>query len=328
MTRLLHPLGSFGKRDACVHVAVGIVRNGAGEVLLTRRPDHVHQGGLWEFPGGKVETGETVETALVRELREELGIHVCTARPLIRIRHAYSDKGVLLDVWCVVKYSGQPAGLEGQPLAWAAPQALPRYALPAADRPIINALRLPGEYLITGAPVASRERFLRRLERALQRGVALVQLRAKELGETALLDLYQEAQILGRRYAVSVLLNGSPAQADRVNADGIHLTAACLRLLDRRPLPEDRWVAASCHNRAELRHACRLGVDFAVLSPVKATASHREAMPIGWKGFQALAEEANIPVYALGGMTPADLEQAWRHGAQGIAAIRAFWESG
>jgi 8-oxo-dGTP diphosphatase len=227
-----------------------------------------------------------------------------------------------------LEYCGRPWGLEGQPLAWVTPQALPRYALPAADRPIINALRLPAEYLITGASVDSPERFLRRLERALQRGVALVQLRAKELHETMLLDLYQEAQILGKRYGVPILLNGSLAQADKVNADGVHLTAARLRVLDSRPLPVDRWVAASCHNRAELRHACRIGVDFAVLSPVKATASHREAIPLGWKGFQALAEEANIPVYALGGMTSADLEQAWHHGAQGIAAIRAFWDNG
>ena len=327
MTCLL-PSQSLDRRNAWIHVAVGIVRNAAGEVLLTRRPNHVHQGGLWEFPGGKVETGETVETALVRELHEELGIQVGATRPLIRIRHAYSDKNVLLDVWCVVEYNGQPRGLEGQPLAWAAPQVLSRYALPAADRPIINALRLPAEYFITGAPVNSPERFLRRLERVLQRGIALVQLRAKELEETALLDLYQQAQVLGRHYGVPILLNGSPALGDRVNLDGIHLPAAYLRLLDRRPLPIDRWVAASCHNNEELRHARRIGVDFAVLSPVKVTASHSGVLPIGWKRFQELVGEANIPVYALGGMTPADLELARRYGAQGIAAIRAFWESG
>jgi 8-oxo-dGTP diphosphatase len=327
MPRVLHPLVSSGQQNVWVHVAVGIVRNAAGEVLLTRRPDHVHQGGLWEFPGGKVETGETVEIALGRELREELGIQVRVARPLIRVRHAYPDKGVLLDVWCVAEYNGQPSGQEGQPLVWAVPQALPSYTLPAADRPIINAVRLPAEYLITGAPANSPERFLRRLERALQRGIALVQLRAKPLCETALLDLYQQAQVLGRRYGVPILLNGSPVQADRVNADGIHLSAARLRRLDRRPLPLDRWVAASCHDRAELHQACRIGVDFAVLSPVNVTASHSEATPIGWKSFQAWVAEANIPVYALGGMTPADLVQAWHHGAQGIAAIRAFWES-
>src|SRR5512144_1803975 len=116
-----------------VRVAVGILCNARGEVLLTRRPEHVHQGGLWEFPGGKVEAAETIQAALRRELHEELGITVLSARPLIRIRHAYPDKRVLLDVWRVDRYLGEPRGLESQPLRWAAPEALNRLHFPAAD---------------------------------------------------------------------------------------------------------------------------------------------------------------------------------------------------
>ncbi len=313
-----------GNREA-VHVAVGIVVNPQGEVLITRRPEQVHQGGLWEFPGGKVESAEAVEAALVRELREELGIEVLAARPLIRIRHAYPDKQVLLDVWRVDRYRGQPRGLEGQPLCWSTPAALLNHVFPAADLPIINALRLPSQYLITGEPADCPPVFLQRLERALRQGIRLVQLRARQLPAEPLLDLYRQAQAWGKRYGAAILLNGSTEQACAVDADGVHLSAGQLLTLDCRPLPADRWVAASCHNREELHHACRLGLDFVVVSPVLRTASHPATPPIGWPGLRALTEAAKLPVYALGGMTPAELEQAWRHGAQGIAAIHSLW---
>jgi 8-oxo-dGTP diphosphatase len=123
-----------------IHVAVGVVRNKRGEVLVSRRPEHAHQGGLWEFPGGKVESGEWVRTALERELKEELGITVMAARPLIQINHAYPDKQVLLDVWWVDRYEGEPAGLEDQPLDWVSAPALRERDFPAADAPIIDAI--------------------------------------------------------------------------------------------------------------------------------------------------------------------------------------------
>jgi 8-oxo-dGTP diphosphatase len=124
-----------------VHVAVGIVADVTGAILITRRPDHVHQGGLWEFPGGKVETGETVEAALRRELHEELGIVIQAAEPLLRVRHPYPDKTVVLDAWRVTAYLGEPRGREGQPLVWAPPETLADFAFPAADEAIITRLR-------------------------------------------------------------------------------------------------------------------------------------------------------------------------------------------
>ena len=124
-----------------VQVAVGILTDAAGAILLARRPDHAHQGGLWEFPGGKVEAGETVARALARELREELGITVQAAEPLLQVHHAYPDKAVLLDVWRVTAYRGEPHGREGQPLAWTLPERLTDFAFPAADAPIIQWLR-------------------------------------------------------------------------------------------------------------------------------------------------------------------------------------------
>lgn len=124
-----------------IQVAVGIVANTAGAVLITRRPDHAHQGGLWEFPGGKVEAGEAVEMALQRELEEELGITVQVAKPWLRVHHAYPDKTVLLDVWRVTAWDGEPRGREGQPLRWALPMQLADFTFPAADEPIVARLR-------------------------------------------------------------------------------------------------------------------------------------------------------------------------------------------
>jgi len=127
--------------SATVHVAVGIVADAAGAILITRRPNHVHQGGLWEFPGGKVEADETVAAALQRELHEELGIVVQTAEPWLQIRHAYPDKTVLLDVWRVTAWRGEPHGREGQPLRWASAMELADFVFPAADEAIIARLR-------------------------------------------------------------------------------------------------------------------------------------------------------------------------------------------
>ena len=124
-----------------VHVAVGIVADSTGAILIARRPDHAHQGGLWEFPGGKVEADETVATALQRELHEELGITVQAAEPWLQVRHAYPDKTVLLDVWQVTAWRGEPHGREGQPLRWTSPLELADFAFPAADEPIIARLR-------------------------------------------------------------------------------------------------------------------------------------------------------------------------------------------
>ena len=125
---------------ALVTVAVGILIDDVGRVLVTRRAPDAHQGGLWEFPGGKVEEGETIPAALVRELREELGVLVEATETLMMLEHDYGDKQVRLDVHRVTRWSGEPRGLEGQPLAWQQPEQLQDWAFPAANRPILARL--------------------------------------------------------------------------------------------------------------------------------------------------------------------------------------------
>jgi 8-oxo-dGTP diphosphatase len=123
-----------------VHVAVGVILDKHRNVLITRRAQDAHQGGLWEFPGGKVETGESLTAALTRELREELGIVIGRTSALLEVRHDYGDKTVLLDVHVVWEFSGEALGLEDQPLAWVAARELARYAFPAANMPIVTAI--------------------------------------------------------------------------------------------------------------------------------------------------------------------------------------------
>ncbi len=123
-----------------VHVAVGVVRNEDGEVLISLRHPDSHQGGLWEFPGGKVEAGESLQVALARELREELGIEAGALAPLLEVRHDYGDKQVLLDVWLVESFSGEARGLEGQAVRWVKPGKLHDYDFPAANYPILQAV--------------------------------------------------------------------------------------------------------------------------------------------------------------------------------------------
>jgi 8-oxo-dGTP diphosphatase len=151
-----------------MHVAAGVLENARGEILVARRFDHAHQGGLWEFPGGKLEAGEEVRAGLARELAEELGIIVDAARPLIRVRHDYPDRHVLLDVWRIAAWHGRIHGREGQELKWLTAEALPGLPMPAADVPIVRAVRLPDRYLITPSPGADTDGFLAALSASVE----------------------------------------------------------------------------------------------------------------------------------------------------------------
>jgi len=305
-----------------LHVAAAAIQDDRGRVLISRRHDHVHQGGLWEFPGGKLEPGETVLAGLARELREELDIRLLRSEPLIRITHHYPERSVLLDVHRVSAFAGSPRGMEGQPLRWQAPAELQAADFPAADRPIITALRLPDRYLITGADPTRPPAFLERLENALQRGLSLVQLRAHELSDAGYLRLAGAARDLCREYGASLLLNRRGPLPHWT--EGVHLNRHQLAVCRQRPRV-DGWVGASCHDPQELRLAERLGLDYALLSPVQPTASHTHAAPLGWQRFAEWVGEANLPVYALGGVGLESLDRAKQAGAQGIAAISALW---
>lgn len=308
-----------------VHVAAAVIRGSDGRVLIARRPEDKHQGGLWEFPGGKVEEGEAVQAALGRELEEELGIRVTSARPLIQIHHDYPDKHVLLDVWEVSGFDGEPHGAEGQPLAWVTPRQLADYEFPAANRPIVAAARLPDRYLITPDDLGPAE-LLQGLKAALDGGIRLVQLRAPDMFDAEYRDLAVDAQGLCAGRA-QLMLKGPLEWLGDFPAAGWHLTARQLRELvsGGRPFPAGRWLAASCHSAEELELAAEMGVDFVTLSPVQPTRTHPGAEVLGWERASDLLRRFNQPAYLLGGLAPRDLPRAWEAGAQGIAGIRGLW---
>ncbi|HCL52973.1 Nudix family hydrolase [Pseudomonas fulva] len=308
-----------------VHVVAAVIRGMDGRILIARRADTQHQGGLWEFPGGKVEPGESVEAALARELDEELGIQVTRSRPLIKVSHDYPDKHVLLEVREVEAFNGEPHGAEGQPLAWVVPRELPDHAFPEANKPIVNAARLPDQYLITpdGLDVPD---MLKGIQKAVASGIRLIQLRAPDMYDPKYRDVAVDAVGLCAGKA-QLMLKGPLEWLGDFPSAGWHLTAAQLRkYADKgRPFPVQRWLAASCHTAEELALAQQMGVDFVTLSPVQRTESHPEAAPLGWEQAQHLIAGFDQPVYLLGGVGPADREQAWLAGAQGVAGIRAFW---
>ncbi len=308
-----------------VHVAAAVIRGTDGKILIARRADSQHQGGLWEFPGGKVEAGESVEAALGRELKEELGIVVQAARPLIKVQHDYPDKHVLLDVWEVSAFTGEPHGAEGQPLAWVSPRELAQYAFPEANQPIVTAARLPDQYLITPDGLETPE-LLRGIQKAIAGGIKLVSLRAPNGYDPKYRDLAVDATGLCAGKA-QLMLKGPLEWLGDFPSAGWHLTAAQLRkyAAKGRPLPKDRWLAASCHSAEELMLAEQMDVDFVTLSPVLPTQTHPYTPPLGWEQAQQLIANFSKPVFLLGGLGPDDRQQVWAIGAQGVAGIRAFW---
>jgi 8-oxo-dGTP diphosphatase len=294
-------------------------------VLIAQRPKGRHQGRLWEFPGGKVEPGEDGRAALLRELREELGIEITMARPLIRVQHRYPDRAVLLDCWHVSHWEGEIHGREGQRIAWARPEALDVRRFLPADKAIITAARLPAMYLISPEPGPDLDAFLATLESSLGAGVRLFQLRCREMTSARYRSLVREARALCERHGARLLLNSALGQGLAPLAHGLHLKSTDLLALKRRPLGRDWLIAASCHDAIEIEQAARLALDFIVLGPVLATPAHPDAPTLGWTGFTALVRRAPLPAYALGGLGPSHLPLAWRSGAQGIAAIRGLW---
>lgn len=306
-----------------IHVAVGVVLDQQDRVLIARRPDHLHQGGLWEFPGGKADDNESVERALARELFEEVGIQISQPSKLIQIEHDYHDKHVLLDVLKVTSFSGEAHGKEGQPVRWVKTDELDKFDFPVANRGIIKALQLPGNYMITGKYDSLAE-YESVIKKAITNDIRLIQFRAKHLDDTTFL---QFANRLIERYQhgnIRILLNASLSVLNETQASGLHLSSKKLFDYKTRPVDSSRLLGASVHNEKELEQAQKLQADFLVLSPVKRTDSHPDAVPLGWQRFAEIARMANCPVYALGGLVPEELNTSIAHGAQGIAGISMY----
>lgn len=307
-----------------VDVSAGVLLRADGCYLLGQRaPDTVYAG-YWEFPGGKVEPGETPAQALCRELEEELGIRVTQMRPWLRREHLYEHAHVRLHFFEVIAWEGELDDRVHSALAWVPPEGAACEPMLPANGPILKALRLPRTMGITHAAVVGVEQQLAALDRALAAGLRLVQVREAALDSAARAHLAREALARVRAHRGLLLINADLELARRLGADGVHLPARMLMAAQARP--DFEWVGASCHTRAELEHAAGLGLDYALLGPVQPTLSHPGQPALGWEAFAGVAAGLPMPVLALGGLRESDMARARDAGAHGIAAIRGVWE--
>ncbi len=310
-----------------VEVAAAVMLRAEGrEFLLAQRPEGKVYAGYWEFPGGKVEPGETVRAALIRELQEELGITVTDCAPWLTRQFTYPHATVRLNFWRATAWTGEigiTAPLEHSAVDWlkCGESATVSPILPAND-PILKALALPTTLAITMAEIEGVERQLERLEEALAAGLRLVQLRDKGLPPAQRMWFAEAVRHLTQSHGALLVINDDAGLARRIGADGLHLSAAALAACTERP--DFAWVGASCHTADEIARAGELGLDYALLGPVKPTPTHPEAAGLGWEEFARRIAGNTLPVFALGGLRPADLADAQAHGAHGVALMRGW----
>jgi 8-oxo-dGTP diphosphatase len=303
-------------------VAAAVIERG-GEVLLAQRPPGKAYAGYWEFPGGKLERGETPRDALDRELHEELGLRVRDASPWLTQRFVYPHAHVELHFFRVRAFEGEPTGHDGQAFAWQDPHAIRVAPLLPANTRVLAALTLPRIYGITCAADMGDDAFLQRMERALAAGLRLVQVREKSWDAPRRNAFGKRVVALAGRFGARVLVNAHEDEARTLCAAGVHWTAQQLARASTRP--RDLLVAASCHTHADVMRAGELDLDFAVLGPVLATPTHPDAVPLGFDGFAKGVAGTTVPVFALGGLRGADLDTAIAHGAHGVAMRRHAW---
>ena len=315
-------------RAPVTEVVAAVLTQPDGRVLLAQRPPGTVYAGYWEFPGGKVEAGESLETALARELHEELGIVVSRPCRWITRVFEYPHATVRLNFFRVFEWQGAPHPHEGQVFSWQLPDAVEVTPLLPANFPILKALALPPLLGISHAEALGVDTFLARLDVALHGGLRLIQLRDKTLPDDARLALARETVRRAHLHGARVLINGGMEFARAAGADGVHLDSAAAARLTARPEggeADSFLLATSCHDGAELAHAAAIGADFALLSPVLPTLSHPGAVTLGWEAVATLAAASPIPVYGLGGLGRDDVALAQSHGAHGVALLRGAW---
>ena len=307
--------------DNTIQVAVGVIINDKDEVLIALRPKHKPQGGLWEFPGGKKKSDETIELALEREFLEEISIRVKTYFPLQKIQHSYRKYSVILDVWMITEYAQTPKGAEGQCIEWRSVQSLQYEDFPDANKKIIKILKLP-KFLPITPDIKNFESFKKILKVYSLQMISLVQFRQTHLNSEEYLHCFKKAQIAADDYGIRLLFNGELKDFHESEAVGFHANSRRLMQMEKRTVESCRYFGASCHNLIELKKALDLDVDYVSLSPVLDTEKYNEF--IGWETFHKLASRVHLPVYALGGVGPKDLRTVRAHGGYGVSGISSW----
>ena len=296
-------------------VAAAVIERPDGTFLLACRPEGKPYPGYWEFPGGKIEAGEDPRAALDRELEEELGIRVREATPWIQRVYAYTHATVRLHFFRVTAWEGEPQPLEDQAISWQPVEAPDVSPMLPANAPVLAALALPPVMVVSNAAETGFDAWSLKLSAQAVGERLLVQIREKGLEPQRVQFLLSRALTRGTPFGATVVVNSDCGAWPQ--ADGVHLTARAL--MESSARPAGRVVGASCHDAHEIAHAARLGLDYVVVGPVKDTPSHPGAPTLGWEGFAALVHGSPLPAYAIGGLTRADIAEARRRGAHGVA---------
>lgn len=299
-------------------VAAAVIER-PGEFLLAQRPAGKPYPGYWEFPGGKIEPGEDARAALVRELAEELGIEVREATPWITRVYSYTHATVRLHFFRVTRWDGEPRPLEDQAIRWQRVEAPDVSPMLPANAPVLAALALPSVMVVSNAAAQGIDGWIARLSERLTGEHLIVQIREKGMPHQRLQHLVSRTLARTEPFGSRVVVNSDCGAFPQ--SSGVHLTSASLMAAKARP--DAPLVGASCHDARELDHAAAVGVDYAVLGPVKPTASHPGAAVLGWERFGELAQGRPMPLYAIGGLARADLSIARAHGAHGVALLSA-----
>ena len=306
-----------------IEVVAAVIYAPDGRFLLAQRPAGKAYEGYWEFPGGKVEPGESADAALKRELHEELGIDVTVAYPWLTRDFDYPHADVRLRFFRVREWTGALHGREAQQFTWQTIDRITVAPVLPANGPIMRGLELPSVYGITAAGRGGEGEFLLKVERSLEAGLKLIQVREKAITGDELVAFTRQVVARSRAHGARVVVNADEQTARSSGADGIHLTSARLMTLSARP--DVAWCGASCHSEAELARARELQLDFVVLGPVAETPTHPAAELLGWARFSELIRNYPLPVYALGGLSVSNLADAWKCGAHGVAMLRDAW---
>lgn len=307
-----------------IYVVAGVLRDVRGRILLARRTEGRDLAGAWEFPGGKVEPGESAWQALERELFEELGVRIGEIEPLISVPQRYDNKNIVLDVYIVLTFIGKPTGREKQALAWSPMEKLNSYPMPSADKPVVAALTQPNVLAITPEFYGDKRNFISAIEQQLASGIRLIQLRCRALAPKKLKELALDIRTLCREYGGRLYINEDIALAKTLDCP-VHLKSKQLMQADIEVLLAGHPFSAACHDIDQLKLAERLAASYVSLGPVLKTPSHPEAEGMGWSGFTKLRDEVSLPIFAIGGLGVGDIADARRHGAQGVAGISQLW---
>lgn len=309
-----------------IDVAVAVVFNTAGQVLWGCRPEGKPYAGFWEFPGGKVEPSETIWQALVRELKEELDITALEGGPWFRIEHDYEHANVRLHLYRVWHFEGTPRSLEQQSFTWASLDSSDLSPILPATEPLLPKLAQP-----TIMALSNYEAGFDACAKRLEHGLAsvnmpvYVQFREKALNGNTLIQAFEHCYGLCQKTGQVMLLNSDTWINLRDHLDTLpcplHLTQAHLMSGQFQHL---NCAGASVHDANGLRLAFDRGLNYAVLGTVKQTASHPGQSGLGWARFLEMAQCAQLPVFAIGGIGWGDSRDAHIHGAHGLAMLSGF----